>query len=58
MTHVTPSMALRPSTISERRAMNSVRNALGSSCGPVRAAIAPAWAKALVQLTLLITSRL
>ena len=38
--------------------MNSSRKRIGSSCGPVRAAIAPAWAKALVQLTLLITSRL
>ena len=38
--------------------MNSSRNRSGSSCGPVSAATAPAWAKALVQETLLITSLL
>jgi hypothetical protein len=58
MTQVTPGMALRPSTISRRRAMNSARMASASSCGPVRASTAPAWAKAFVHETLLITSLL
>ncbi len=58
MTQLTPGMAFRPSTMSSRRAMNSVRIASAASCGPVRAAIAPAWANAFVQLTELITSRL
>ncbi len=44
--------------MSLRRAVNSSRMASAASCGPVRAAIAPAWANALVQLTELITSRL
>ena len=59
MTQLTPGMAFSPSTISVAARDELLATiASTSSCGPVRAAIAPACAKALVHETLLIISRL
>ncbi len=50
-------MALRPRTISSRRARNSSTMAAGPSCGPVSASTPASCVKAAVQLLLLVISR-